>query len=143
MKLRIVMASKIKDSAVQSICSEYEKRLQAYGDFRITEPAGSARRKQEDALSKGAEGYIVGMDPKGKQMSSEQFAVWLEDRFVSHGAVSFLIGEAEGLDSAARAASKELISLSNMTMAHRVSLIVLAEQLYRAMTIIKGHPYHK
>jgi 23S rRNA (pseudouridine1915-N3)-methyltransferase len=143
MKLRIVMASRIRDKAVEELTAEYVKRMGAYADCKVIEAFSANESKQLPLLLKAGEGCLVGMEPKGKRFTSEKFAEWLGKRFEESGAVTFYIGEAEGLHDELRPRLSETISLSDMTMAHRVSLVVLAEQLYRALTILKGHPYHK
>jgi 23S rRNA (pseudouridine1915-N3)-methyltransferase len=143
MKIRIVMSSKIRDKQVEDIVSEYTKRTGAYADCKVVEAFSANPAKQASLLLKAGEGRLVGMDPLGETFTSEKFAGWLEKRLVDFGAVTFFIGEAEGLHEELRPSLDEYVSLSGMTMAHRVALVVLAEQLYRAFTIIKGHPYHK
>ncbi len=83
------------------------------------------------------------MDSRGRQMSSEAFAGWLgkrRDEGVQH--MVFAIGPASGWSEAARGRAHLLLSLGSMTMAHALARLVVAEQLYRAVTILTGHPYH-
>jgi 23S rRNA (pseudouridine1915-N3)-methyltransferase len=87
------------------------------------------------------------LDGRGRQMSSEALADWLGARRkdgTQH--VVFAIGPADGWSEDARAEGKrrgELLSLGPMTLAHQLARLVMAEQLYRACTILTGHPYHK
>ena len=83
------------------------------------------------------------LDSRGKPMTSEAFAAWLglrRDEGAQH--IVFAIGPASGWSEAARARAQLLLSLGPMTMAHALSRLVVAEQLYRAFTILSGHPYH-
>jgi 23S rRNA (pseudouridine1915-N3)-methyltransferase len=83
------------------------------------------------------------LDSRGKQMTSEAFAGWLgarRDEGAQHIVVA--IGPASGWSEAARERAQLLISLGPMTMAHALARLVMAEQLYRAFTILSGHPYH-
>jgi 23S rRNA (pseudouridine1915-N3)-methyltransferase len=83
------------------------------------------------------------LDSRGKQMSSEVFAAWLgtrRDEGAQH--IVFAIGPASGWSDAARGQAKLLLSLGPMTLAHALARLVAAEQLYRAFTILTGHPYH-
>ena len=83
------------------------------------------------------------LDSRGKQMSSESFAGWLgERRDQGSQHVVFAIGPADGWSDAARGRAKLLLSLGPMTLAHALARLVMAEQLYRACTILTGHPYH-
>jgi 23S rRNA (pseudouridine1915-N3)-methyltransferase len=82
-------------------------------------------------------------DSRGKQMTSEAFASWLgarRDEGVQH--MVFAIGPADGWSEAARERAQLLLSLGPMTLAHALARLVVAEQLYRAFTILSGHPYH-
>jgi 23S rRNA (pseudouridine1915-N3)-methyltransferase len=86
---------------------------------------------------------IVLLDSRGQQMTSEAFAAWLgqrRDQSVQH--IVFAIGPASGWTDAARQRAQLLLSLGPMTMAHALARLVMAEQLYRAFTILSGHPYH-
>ncbi len=83
------------------------------------------------------------LDSRGRQMSSEAFAAWLgarRDDGAQH--ILFAIGPASGWSDAARARAQLLLSLGQLTLAHALARLVLAEQLYRATTILTGHPYH-
>lgn len=83
------------------------------------------------------------MDSRGKQMNSEAFATWMgarRDEGVQH--LVFAIGPASGWSDAARKRARLLLSLGPMTLAHALARVVLAEQVYRACTILAGHPYH-
>jgi 23S rRNA (pseudouridine1915-N3)-methyltransferase len=83
------------------------------------------------------------LDSRGRQMSSEIFAAWLGARR-NEGSqhIVFAVGPASGWSDAARARAQLLLSLGPMTMAHALARLVIAEQLYRAFTILTGHPYH-
>jgi 23S rRNA (pseudouridine1915-N3)-methyltransferase len=83
------------------------------------------------------------LDSRGRAMSSEAFAAWIGKRR-DDGAQHLVlaIGPADGWSSAAREKAQLLLSLGPMTMAHSLARLVLAEQLYRAFTILSGHPYH-
>jgi 23S rRNA (pseudouridine1915-N3)-methyltransferase len=101
-----------------------------------------------EALSRAKQGrsapLLVLLDSRGKQMTSEAFASWLAARR-EDGArqILFAIGPASGWSEESRARASLLLSLGPMTMAHALARAVLAEQLYRAYTILSGHPYHK
>lgn len=133
MRLRILMASKIKEAEIKNLTDRYVRMASGFVPVVV-----------EDAKKRSADkGLLVGMDPAGRQFTSEEFAEWLQKKIETFGEITFYIGEAEGLPQDVRRDAGELISLSGMTMAHRISLVVLAEQIYRALTIINGHPYHK
>jgi len=85
----------------------------------------------------------VMLDSRGRQMTSEGFAAWLGTRR-DEGAqqMVFAIGPASGWSDTARARAQLLLSLGPMTLAHALARLVMAEQIYRAFTILAGHPYH-
>jgi 23S rRNA (pseudouridine1915-N3)-methyltransferase len=87
--------------------------------------------------------FPVLFDGRGRSMSSEEFAAWLGARRnegVQH--IAFAIGPADGWSDTARRRASLLLTLGPFTLAHALARIVLAEQLYRACTILAGHPYH-
>jgi 23S rRNA (pseudouridine1915-N3)-methyltransferase len=86
---------------------------------------------------------LVILDSRGKTMTSEAFAAWLgarRDEGAQH--IAFAVGPASGWSDAARMRADLQLSLGPMTFAHALARLVLAEQLYRAFTILSGHPYH-
>ncbi len=93
------------------------------------------------------EAVVLMMDARGRQMTSELLAEWLgrrRDEGLQH--VVFAIGPADGWSAEALAEGKRrggLLSLGSMTLAHQLARLVVAEQLYRACTILTGHPYHR
>jgi len=96
-----------------------------------------------DRLEGRSPAVAVLLDSRGRQMSSEAFAVWLGARR-DQGAqqMVFAVGPASGWSDAARARAQLLLSLGPMTMAHSLARLVIAEQIYRAYAILTGHPYH-
>jgi len=83
------------------------------------------------------------LDSRGRQMTSEAFAAWLgKRRDAGTQQMVFAIGPASGWSEAARQRASLLLSLGSMTMAHALARLVMAEQIYRAFTILTGHPYH-
>ena len=86
---------------------------------------------------------LVLFDSRGDAITSEEFATWL-GRTRDDGAqrIVFAIGPADGWSAAARAAATRVLSFGRMTMPHELARAVMAEQVYRALTILAGHPYH-
>ena len=86
---------------------------------------------------------LVLLDSRGRQMASESFAAWIgKQRDQGARQIVFAIGPADGWSDEARRRAQLLLSLGPLTMAHALARLVLAEQLYRACTILAGHPYH-
>ena len=146
MKIRILWIGKTKDSAIQALTEEYLKRISRYAQVE-----GAAVRDEAALLQRCGRGPAKGngkstlclMDGRGKELSSEQFARFLSDYQDRNPLpLVFAIGGADGFSDAARSAAQQVISLGKMTLAHEMARVVLLEQVYRAFTILKGHPYH-
>ncbi len=87
--------------------------------------------------------FLVLLDSRGKSLSSESFAAWLgQQRDTGRQSIAFAIGPASGWSEDARQKAGLLLSLGPMTLPHQLARVVLLEQLYRAFTILTGHPYH-
>lgn len=106
--------------------------------FRILEKEKSA---MQAAIPPSA--YVIAMDVTGKSFSSETLAHQFEKIQLSHSHLCFLIGGPEGLSSEIISKSDEQWSLSKLTLPHTIARIVLIEAIYRAITIMNKHPYHK
>jgi 23S rRNA (pseudouridine1915-N3)-methyltransferase len=156
MRLVIVAAGRARGSNEDALVAEYAKRLK-------TGPAGlgpldcreietkaklAALRKAEEAeklLAQIPDGaLLVALDPRGKTLTTEQFAQqlarWRDD---GAGMVAFAIGGADGLDDRLLAQARLKLSLSAMTWPHLLARAMLAEQLWRAASLLAGHPYHR
>lgn len=83
------------------------------------------------------------MDERGAQITTRELAAWIQDWMTEGVSPAFVIGGADGLDDSIKARAGKLMGLSRLTLPHALARVVLAEQLYRAVCIIKGHPYHR
>ena len=104
-----------------------------------------ARELEGERLLKGipAQAYKVALDERGRALSSRVFAERLE-RWQQHAShIAFIIGGPDGLSAPVLKAAQETLSLSSLTLPHGLVRVVLAEQIYRAFTILDGHPYHR
>ena len=145
MKIKIVWIGKTKEPAIVSFTDEYLKRISRYAQVE-----GIALRDEADLLAKfgkdaktATKSTLVLMDSRGKEFSSEQFAKFLGDYQDRNPLpLVFALGGADGFSGETRSAAENLISLGKMTLAHELARVVLLEQVYRAFTILKGHPYH-
>ena len=87
---------------------------------------------------------LVLLDERGKTMDSQAFAAWFgSERSADRQLIVFALGPADGWSRPSRERAGRLLSLGPMTLAHELARVVLAEQLYRALTILAGHPYHR
>jgi 23S rRNA (pseudouridine1915-N3)-methyltransferase len=104
------------------------------------------RRAEEGAaiLDKAASAVLVAFDERGKALTSEAFAERLAAwRNQGRSAANFIIGGADGLDERVRAAADLVVSFGALTLPHQLVRVLVVEQLYRALTILAGHPYHR
>jgi 23S rRNA (pseudouridine1915-N3)-methyltransferase len=103
------------------------------------------KNKEADALLKAARDadYVVALDERGVSCSSTQLAGHLQDWLDNYSHVALLVGGADGLDERCRQAANQVWSLSALTLPHPLVRVILAEQLYRAWTLLQGHPYHR
>jgi 23S rRNA (pseudouridine1915-N3)-methyltransferase len=146
LKIKIGWIGKTKEPAIAALTEEYLKRISRYA------PTEGVSLRDEAALIElcgrasgktGAKSTLVLMDSRGKEFSSEQFAKFVADYQDRNPLpIVFAIGGADGFSDATRAAAQQTFSLGKMTLAHELARVVLLEQLYRAFTILKGHPYH-
>ena len=147
MKIKIAWIGKTKESAIASLTEEYLKRISRYVQVEgltLRDEAVLLELSGRSAGTKGAaRSTLVLMDSRGKEFSSEQFAKFLGD-YQDRNPLPLIIGVggANGFSDATRAAAQQTISLGKMTLAHELARVVLLEQVYRAFTILKGHPYH-
>ena len=150
MKIKIAWIGKTKEAAVQSLTDEYLKRISRFAQVEgvslrdeaaLLEMAG--RSGKGNTSKSAAKSTLVLMDSRGKEFSSEQFAKFLRD-YQDRNPLPIILalGSADGFTDEARLSAQHVISLGNMTLAHELARIVLLEQVYRAFTILKGHPYH-
>jgi len=144
-KIKIAWIGKTKEPAIAALTEEYLKRISRYCPVEgvtLRDEAGLLAKFGRNAQASGKSTLVL-MDSGGKELSSEQFAKFLGDCQDRNSlALVFAVGGADGFSDAARCSAKHVISLGKMTLAHELARVVLLEQLYRAFTILKGHPYH-
>jgi len=155
MQVSLIMTGKTKEPFIENGLNQYVKRISKYLSFNIKVVKGvkNAKKMSVDEIKKeegemlmrkipeGSE--IILLDERGLSMSSEKFAKWFEKRMVQGGRpISFVIGGAYGFSDEIYKKATYKISLSEMTFSHQLIRLIFAEQLYRALTIIKGEPYH-
>lgn len=144
MKLKIAWIGKTKSPAIESLTKEYLERISRYVDSHGLALADeSALLKLCDKVRSRPAHTLVLFDMRGKQLSSEDFAEFVrnhQDR--NPQPLVLAIGPANGFSDEARRSASAILSLGKMTLAHELARVVLLEQVYRALTILRGHPYH-
>jgi len=143
-KLKVAWIGKTKDPSIQSLTTEYLKRISRYADVEgLALPDESALLKLREKTATRPAHTIVLLDSRGRQLTSEEFSQFLQnqqDR--SPQPLVLAIGPADGFSDEIRKSANATLSLGRMTFAHELARVVLLEQVYRAFTILKGHPYH-
>ncbi len=154
-KVKFICIGKTGKSFLEEGESEYLKRLKHYvaverieiPDLKNAKKLTFDQIKEQEGkeiLSKIQQGdSIILLDEHGKMYSSVQFSQFLQQKFNAGGkAIAFVVGGAYGFSDEVYAAASGKISLSSMTFSHQMVRMIFFEQLYRAMTILKGEPYH-
>ena len=156
LKLNFIVVDRTKDPHLRKGEEKFLKRLKRFVSYRYTEvkPEKIVKGKSDPEiadkegrriLSKLRRGdFLIALDKSGKQYSSKNFASWLKKLSLDvQGRVCFAIGGPVGLSGHVLENADSVLSLSKMTMTHEFSRLLLLEQIYRALTIIEGHKYHK
>lgn len=159
MTLSLICVGSMKTGGYRELALEYVKRITPYAKIecvevkdvpeprRLTAQSIVATKEQEwRHMSEHIKDndYVVALDAHGEQLSSEDFAAFLNNMIDSVGErVRFIVGGSLGLSESAKKRANKTMSLSRLTMPHQLARVVLLEQIYRAMKIISGERYHK
>src|SRR5262249_36318443 len=138
MRILLLYIGRPRDREANILAEEYARRIGRYCDFELRQ--GREERGPEDY----EEAHQVVLDPAGRQLTSAEFAAWIER--VQNTAVRevvFLIGGAEGVSPSTRGQAHLLLALSRMTLPHELARVILTEQIYRAFAVLHRHPYAK
>ena len=153
MRLTVAAVGKPRNAAIAAAIHDYETRAARYWPLDVhevrEEKASSATsrvvrdREGERLAERVGSARVVACDPGGKALSSEKFAEWLQKEREADRDTAFVIGGAFGLSDALLDRAVMKLSLAPWTLPHELARLVLAEQLYRAGSIVRGEPYHK
>lgn len=153
MRVRLLCVGRDRSGLFAPAVDEYADRLGRYLRFELAAVpearrlAGTARAREEEGASLLAKldprEHVVALDERGEELTSLQLAQRVRRWQASGKDVTLLIGGSDGLAPDVMARAGEKLALSRFTLAHRLARLVFVEQLYRAMTILRGEPYHK
>ncbi|MFH1009776.1 MAG: 23S rRNA (pseudouridine(1915)-N(3))-methyltransferase RlmH [bacterium] len=157
MKIVIVAVGRLREPYLRAGMDDYLARISRYIPVEEMEvPAGAGEESNgEGCRTLAAEGerlqkilsrenFVVCLDRSGREFGSEEFSAWLQARMGEGlSRLTFVVGGAWGISPSVLALSQFTLSLSRMTFPHELARLVLAEQLYRALTLWKGEKYHK
>jgi 23S rRNA (pseudouridine1915-N3)-methyltransferase len=150
----IAAVGKPRDRHLAAAIEEYETRAARYWPLDVVEVREASGRGVEPEEARSREGerllervpggaMVVACDERGDQLTSAEFAKLVNGARESARDIAFVVGGAFGLPPAVRARATRSIQLAPFTLPHELARLVLAEQLYRAGTIVRGEPYHK
>jgi 23S rRNA (pseudouridine1915-N3)-methyltransferase len=153
MRLIVAVVGKPRHDSIAAAIRDYEERARRYWPLEVVEvkdePARASgpdvvRRREGERLATAIGGArVIACEVGGRRMSSPEFAGWVQGLREAAADVAFVIGGAFGLADELSQRATARVSLSSWTLPHELARLVLAEQLYRAGTIVRGDPYHK
>jgi 23S rRNA (pseudouridine1915-N3)-methyltransferase len=151
MKIRVVWEGRTRDEHLNALQRDYAERISHFTAFEIEERRGSPRPSTNQGkmtagearlAAKSRDCFLVLLDVRGEEWSSEKFAAWLGQQALRGvKEIAFVVGGAEGFSNPFRQRGDLLLSLSRMTLTHDWARALLLEQIYRGFTILRGHPY--
>jgi len=154
--MRVIAVGTRMPGWVDAACEDYRRRLRPPWRLTLIELPAARRGEGADAAARArvAEGRqilaqlsererVVPLDERGSELSTAELAAWLAAQQPSGPELAFLVGGADGLDDAVLARGERCWSLSRLTLPHGLARVLLMEQLYRAASLLGGHPYHR
>ena len=154
MNARLVYIQSSKESWAEEAGALYEKKLKGFGQFELLAVKAKSMGRESSEKKKSLESELlvskiensdmnILLDEAGRSFAdSIEFSKWIEKGFENHRRISFFIGGAYGVSEEYKNNFNHSVSLSGFTMNHHLAKTVLLEQFYRALTILKGIPYH-
>ena len=142
MKIRLVLLGKTRGAECRAMVEDYAARIRHYADLEVVEVREESAAIRKISFPPNA--TIVLLDAAGKKFTTPEFSKWLQtQRDSGCRELAFLSGGAAGFPARIAERATLKLSLSSLTMPHEFARVVLAEQIYRAFTILAGHPYSK
>ena len=150
--VRIVAFGSSRDLLTDEV-ARYIKLVSPWADlgFYFLKPLSAASASRDDQLAREEKliagvlpprSHVAALSEEGRLFTSREFSAWMGER-LRGGGLSLVVGSAQGLAPSFKNRCDSIISLSPLTMPYRICMLVLAEQIYRAFTILNRHPYHK
>lgn len=149
-KVNLIVVGKLKNRNLIELENDYIKRIKSL-DFSLIELKASAEQKNQECqniiqkindLKKDGKCYLIALDETGKHQDSVEFSKFIYEKLDLAHQLIFVIGGAEGLNQTLKEQADFTLCLSDMTLPHKLARLFFIEQLYRAITIKEGHPYH-
>jgi 23S rRNA (pseudouridine1915-N3)-methyltransferase len=155
LRIRIIAVGERMPRWVDEVVDDYTRRLAASLKVALVEvPAGQRSGRGDPAQAMQIEGqrilalikpqeFVAALDERGLQQTTRELATWLSGRMNDGRDLALVIGGPDGLAADVLQRSDQRLSLSKLTLPHPLVRVLLAEQLYRAHTVLSGHPYHR
>ena len=158
MRLQLIAVGRLKDGPERALCERYRERSLGLARglgfsgpdvIELAESRGrrTEERRREEAqaiLATAGDGLLIALDERGRSRSSEEFAQGLgQARDSGTSTATLVIGGADGLDESVRERARQVLCFGALTVPHQLVRVLALEQLYRALTILSGHPYHR
>jgi len=155
MRIRVLAVGSRMPAWVRETCADYTLRLRSSLKLTLLEiptgPRGAPRaataavrlEAKRLLVALREKEFVVALDEKGDEFTTREFASWLDARRQAGRDVAFLIGGPDGLDAEVFARADFKLALSRLTLPHALVRVLLAEQLYRAQSLLENHPYHR
>ena len=154
MKIVVAAVGKLRMAATAELANEYEVRTRRFApvevvevrDQRGSDPARVAESESGRLLDVlRPEDHVVLCDERGKQLTTKGLATLVEQRLKAggRGRLVFVVGGAEGVDDRVRKRADAVLALSGLTFPHELARVILLEQIYRVVSLLHGHPYHR
>lgn len=152
-QIHLISVGRVRDKNLAKLCEEYARRLQRQTRLNQIEVRDAPQDRVAEALEREADGIIaripksavsVALDERGEAMSSPELAQWLErSATAGRSHFAFIVGGPNGLSRRVKDKADRCLRLSRLTLTHEMARLLLLEQLYRAMSIWRGEPYHR
>lgn len=149
----LIAVGRVRDKNLASLCEDFARRLQKHARLKLVEVRDAPQESVERALDREADAILpqipnnvvsVALDERGEEMSSTQLSQWLSSSATNgRSSFAFIVGGPDGLSDRVKSRADRCLCLSRMTLTHEMARLVLLEQLYRAMAIWRGEPYHR
>lgn len=139
MKIKLIFLGKKKNNKLNDLIEKYFLRIKKEISLELVYISSFNKKNN---LNFSADDFVVLLDENGEQLNSKSFAKKLKKIILSFKKILIIVGDAYGFPEHLHNRSNFTISLSKLTLPHEIARLIIIEQLYRAVTIIKNHPYH-
>jgi 23S rRNA (pseudouridine1915-N3)-methyltransferase len=138
--IRLFVVGRLRAKWAQLADEDYQRRISRLARLDVVEIADADPKKEgRQILDRLGQEPLVACDPEGELWSSKD----LSRRLGADGSLSFCVGGPDGLSGEVRARARESFAFGRITLPHELARVVLLEQIYRGLTILRGHPYHR